>query len=191
MPVPVSYCLDNFPEEAEIIADLLLGFGDLEFLTISLIAEAITGRDYSVAARILYRLRGANDRLNVADALLRPTMNDLKLLGQYCQWLGAMRRCRVIRNQYAHCGWDQDSKGRLTFCDLEETGASVEGSAVLTYEPIELGLLKEQQAFFAYTYQLVLWLMNELRFRKDRRRRHKTRYPKSRAVPKLHSPRDG
>lgn len=187
MAKPVSYCLEYFPNHAEIIGDLLLAYGDLEFLMLALVGEVVAKSDTSVAARILYRLRGANDRLNVADALLRPHMSELKLQGQYSQWLGAMRRCRLIRNQFAHCGWHRDGD-RLTFCDLEETAGSVEGVAVLNYQHIDLSLLKEQQAFFVYTNQLLLYLFAEMRFRKDRRRRHTTRYPKSRAAPRLHSP---
>jgi hypothetical protein len=186
---PVSLSIRHFPEHAAIVGDMLLGYGDLEFFMLDLIARAVADSDINTAARVLYRLRGANDRLNVADALLRPVMIKLKLEGQYCQWLGAMRRCRQIRNLYAHCAWDHRD-GALYLTDLEEAGQTVEGAPQIEWVPVTLGLLKEQQAFFSYTLDLVFYLGRESRFLLDRRRKHRARYPKSRAAPKLHSPPD-
>lgn len=190
MALPVAISLREFPKHAEIIGDMLLGYSDLEFFMVDLVGQALGEDDLNTAARILYRLWGADARLQVADAIVRPFMTDIKLLGPYCQWLGAMRQCRKIRNQYAHCGWSKDAKGRLEIANLEAAGATIEGSASLEFLPLELGLLKQQQAFFGYTIDVTLYVMAEARFREDRRRKHRYRLPKSRALPKLHSPLD-
>lgn len=188
MPSLVAYSLENFPEQHALLGDMILGYADLEYLVIDLVGQAMGG-DLDTAVRMLYRLRGAHDRLNLADAVLRPFLNELNLAGPYGQWLGAMRRCRIIRNQYAHCGW-RSKDGKLWFASLDEAGQSSEGATAISFVPLELELLKEQQAYFWYTAKLTFYLMDEARFRRDRRRRHKSALPKSRAVPKLHSPLD-
>jgi hypothetical protein len=190
MPKNHAISLRNLPDHAAIIGGILLGYTDLEFFMLDLVAQAIAGDDdFSTAARILYRLRGAHDRLNVADAIVRPFMEEIKLEGPYCQWLGAMRRCRVIRNQYAHCTW-KAAEGRAWFADLEKAAQGVEGEAGLRFVPLDLPLLEEQFEFFRYTAQVIFYLMDETKFRRDRRRRHKSRLPKSLPVPNLHSPLD-
>lgn len=183
----VAHSLQQFPEHAAIIGDMLLGYADLEFLTVDLVGQALG--NVETAARLLYRLRGANDRLNVADAIIRPYMATLKLTGPYTQWLGAMRRCRVIRNQYAHCGWVADM-GELHFSCLDTVAQSTDGAAIIRYERIGLDLLKEQQAYFRYAGDVTLFLSNEAQFRANPERRHRNRLPKSRAAPKLYNPED-
>jgi hypothetical protein len=185
-PLPVAISLRDFPEHASIIGDMLLGFNDLEFFMVDLVGQAIGDKHFKVSPRIIYRLRRANDRLQVADAILRPFMVKLRLHGQYTQWFGVMKHCRTIRNQYAHCGFSPNRSGRLTFANLLNTGHPDE-DAVFEFVPIELGLLKEQQAYFGYALDVTSWLMAEARFRRDRRRKHRLRLPTSRAAPRLHS----
>lgn len=186
---PVSTSLEPFPDHAALIGDMMLGYGELEFFTLELLAHALGGKNnIHQAARILYRLRGASDRMNVADAILRPFMARIKLPGQYSNWAGAMKHCRMIRNQYAHCSWGSQTD-RLWFAKLEEDTKATEGAVSLTYYPLDLSLLKEQQAFFHYAMDLTMFLVGEVRYRTDRRRKqYRTRLPKSRAAPKLHSP---
>lgn len=181
-----------FPEHAAIIGDILIAYGELEFVTLELIAHALGNAADEVpqALPILYRLRGANDRLNVAEATLRPFMARMKLIGPFGHWLGAMRRCRIIRNQYAHCTWGPQTD-RLWFANLDEAAHSAEGEISLNYLPVDLALLKEQQAYFAHTMKLTAYLTGEAFYRTDRRRtKHRRPLPKSRAAPKLHSPPD-
>jgi hypothetical protein len=191
MAIPLAFTLEKFPDHAAIIGDLVIGYGEIEFLMIALVAEALgskAGRgDIGDATRIIYRLRGAESRLKVADAIIRPFMNKIRLGGQYGVWLGAMRRCRQIRNQYAHCHW-REQAGRLHFMSLEDAADPEHGD--LIYRPIDLSLLKEQQAFFDYAIKVLLFLYDESRFRRDRRRKHRRRLPKSRVLPNLHSPLD-
>lgn len=186
MRKPIAPFLADFPDHAAIIGDMLLGFVDLEFFIAELVAEAISDTD--TAIRMIYRLRGTNDRLNLADALLQPSMTKLRLKGPYGQWLGAMRRCRQIRNQYAHCAWHSDN-GRLRFCNLQDAAQTTEGATALTFAPIDLDLIREQHEYFEYTLDLALYVIHECR-RRMVGEPHDWKLPKSRAAPKLHSPQD-
>jgi hypothetical protein len=186
-PRPVAISLQDFPDHAAIIGDILLGYSDLEFFMVDLVGQATGDASLGTAVRLLYRLKGSANRLNVADALLRPFMAKLRLHGPYSQWHGAMTRCRIIRNQYAHCGWSA-AEDILLIANFEEAGKPAEGPTPLQFLPLELSLLKEQQAYFGYAIDLAMFLMSEARFRRDRRRRHHLRLPKSRAAPKPHSP---
>lgn len=178
-----SFFLD-FPQHAELIGEMLLGYGELETSFLDLVAEVL---DMDTAVRILYRLRGAQSRLDVGDAILRPVLTELKLKGQYMQWLGAIRHCKRIRNQFAHCAWLAEH-GRLYLADFEESANSAEGVTGLQFHGVDLPLLEEQHSFFLYTLDVSLHLLAELRYRMDRRRRHKLLPVKSRAVPSLHNP---
>jgi hypothetical protein len=185
----VAWALQEFPEHASIIGGMLLSYANLEALATDLVSYALGGRhEISKAARVLFRTRGANDRLQVADALLRPFAAELRLAGAYSQWLGAMRMCRILRNQYAHSAWSVDDN-RLAFMSLEDAAKPSGGEAIVYYSPIDLPLLKEQEAYFDYAFKLMAYLAGEFRYRTDRRRtRYRHRLPKSRAAPKLHSP---
>jgi hypothetical protein len=187
-PRPVALSLQEFPKHAAIIGDMLLGFADLEFFTVDLVGQAMDGHEgLTTSIRILYRLRGANDRLNVADAILQPFMDELGLKAAYDHWLGAMRTCKAIRNQYAHCAWSTD-EGRLTFASMEEAAQPGDESALLEFKPIDLPLLEEQQSYFGYALDVTAYLMDEVRFRKDPAYGGPYSLPKSRAAPTMHSP---
>lgn len=186
----IAPALQEFPEHAAIIADMLLSFANLEMFTVDLVGRAFDRKREGIyqAARVLYRLKGAYDRLQVADAILRPFANEHKLAGPYSQWIGAMRWCRSVRNQYAHAAWDVE-EGRLCLMNMEDAAKSPEGSVVMYYSPIDLPLLKEQQAYFDYAFTLSAYLAGEFRYRRDRRQtRLRSRLPKSRRLPKLYSP---
>ena len=79
----VLHPLKDLPEHAAIIGRLLFNYADLEVDVVGM----------------------------VADAPVRPLCQTHNLGGTYVQWLGAMRRCKAIRNQYAHCIWDFQRRG--------------------------------------------------------------------------------
>ena len=181
----VARSLEGFPEHAELIGDMLLGYGELESIMVSLVALA-TSTDENTAVRILYRMRGAQNRLDVADAILRPYYIKLGLIGPYGQWIGAMRRCKLLRNQYAHCAF-LDRHNALYIADFDTAAQSTDGTANLHFARLGLDLVREQQDYFWYTEQITYYLLRETRHRKDRRRKNPDKLPKSRPVPKLDS----
>lgn len=183
--VPIARALRKFPEHATIIGDLLLGYGQIEIYMVGAV-ELATSLSMDDSVRLLYRLRSAQSRLDIADAMIRPFFIRIDLKGLYGNWLGAMRRCKLIRNQYAHCDWDA-RPDEPWIADLEATATSPEGTAFIQYHPIKLDLLKEQRAYFNYAEDLIYYLWKEGAYRLDKRRRHKVTIPKSLPAPSLDS----
>jgi hypothetical protein len=181
MDNPISLDLHKFPEQSRLIADMLLGYADMESFILDLVGQALGG-NANDAAPVLYRLRGAEDRLNIADALLKPFMAKIGIPGPYGQWLGAIRRCKAIRNQYAHCIWGPDGNN-LAFADLQQAAET----GIIDFKRVELSLLQEQHRYFQFVMGMMFYLMAEARYRRDRRRRHKRKMPKSLPSPSLHS----
>jgi hypothetical protein len=60
---------DACQEEGKIIGRLLAGYGELEFAICGCLAATMD--DLNDAARIFYRVRGEEQRLHVADAMMR------------------------------------------------------------------------------------------------------------------------
>jgi hypothetical protein len=68
----------------------------------------------------------------------------------YAQALGALRRCKGIRNQYAHCTWFS-REGALMFINLEDSAKGAEGPVMIVPRRIDLPLLRRQRELFDYT----------------------------------------
>jgi hypothetical protein len=116
--------------------------------------KPLTGR----AERAIFRLRATSSRIDMADALMRPSFVTLGYEGQYGQMLGALRYCQRIRNQYAHCHWaDDESEGKLFFVDLEETAEASEGW-IHGWRHVDVPLLESQEDYFVYTQSWLLHL---------------------------------
>ncbi|MCB2046757.1 MAG: hypothetical protein KDE32_00865 [Novosphingobium sp.] len=178
----------SFPKEFVKIASLVLLYPDLESVLISYAELAI---DISVddAARLLYRMRSEADRLNIADAILHQYFKRVGLQGPYAQFLGAIRHCKAIRNQYAHAVWDMRDE-YLAFASLDEPARTKEGTTYVPFAPIDLPTLEKQWDFFEYTDKVSRYLLKEAWFREDRRRRHHAILPKALPRPNLNSHRD-
>ena len=61
--------------------------------------------DHRTAIRTLFRVRGEDFRILIGDAIMRARYTDVGLEDAYNEMLGAIRYCKSIRNQYAHCHW--------------------------------------------------------------------------------------
>lgn len=138
------------PEESRIIGLLVTGYGELEFLLAHCVGEIIDNRD--VAFKVMFRARGEEQRVILADALARPILSEGAYRTAFEQTIAALRHCLKIRNQYAHCAWGDDARG-LWFVALEEN-AKDNGPydlTELTQHVLSLDLLREQEAFFVHT----------------------------------------
>lgn len=160
MPASIMPAFIRWPKEAEVISHLLAGYGELEFELCLLLAEVL-GDDKDSAVRITYRNRGEEARINVTDAFLRPSFAKLggSMEAYYCEIIAAMRQCRVIRNQYAHCHWTDDHGG-LRFVVLEAE-AKKSTQIKLTLNRVDIGLLVEQEDYFKFTQRGFLYLKHE------------------------------
>jgi hypothetical protein len=165
--------LSDFPEEEAILGRLVVGYGELEFEVLNCLAVVLG--DVPTATRVLFRTRGEEQRLQVADALLREPFSSNNLGDTYCSAFADMMHCRKVKNQYAHTHWFSRASG-LAFIDLEAT-AKKSGKSV-TYLPIDLELVKEQEDFFIYTGGCLAYLWRELKFRLDPVATHTWKLPK-------------
>jgi hypothetical protein len=114
----------------------------------------------------LFRIRGEARRINVGEALGRPAYQGVSLEADFDEAIAAMKHCRLIRNQYAHCNWWDDNSGKLAFANLED--AAKDPTVVpdlLEPEHVDVPLLQSQEAFYQYTDDLLAYVNYEGRTR--------------------------
>lgn len=144
---------DEFPEEGRIIGRLVAGYGELEFGLLTLLTLEL-GNDPSQSAKVMYRIRGEEQRIQIADALLRKRFKSFTFAGIYTDAICAMDHCRRIRNQYAHSHW-MDENCYLLFIDIENGAKTNNDMVWVRKRLINLDLLKEQEAYFVYASNLL------------------------------------
>lgn len=149
--------LKGFEREQELIGRMIMAYGELEFEVAHLMDYAVTfGKD--TGPRILFRVNGEAARLDVADAILRPFFETMNLDGQWGNTLGALRYCKNIRNQYAHCNWKADPAKPLYFMNLDRDANSPDGPLTLQLYPTDLALIQKQHEYFEHTLDWLFYL---------------------------------
>lgn len=174
----------RYEKEGAIVGRLLAGYGELEFDFASILAIVIN--DVDVAYRAMFRARGEEQRLLVADALIRPKFKAIELYTPYCEAYQDLHHCRKIRNQFAHCHWYDDKDEGLCFLNLENT-ASKPMSNRIRKNPVDLGLLKNQEVFFVYVQDCLEYLEEECKRRSGRLSTHSLSPPKRIDRPPKHN----
>jgi hypothetical protein len=106
--------------------------------------------------------------------------------GQWGNAIGAMRHCKKIRNQYAHCHW-QVRNSELFFVNFDADAQSVEGNVPVQYLHVDLTLLKEQSKYFEYADSLIYYCFFEFQKRCGRKPNHDPTFPKSISAPRLYN----
>jgi hypothetical protein len=87
---------DKFPKEHSVIGDMLLAYGEIEFVLLSLVSQVLDD-DVSTGTRVLFRVGGEGARMEVADAILRPAYRKADLEGKWGVAIGAAKHCKNIR----------------------------------------------------------------------------------------------
>jgi len=169
------------------VGRLLAGYGELEF-DLANCVSGVLGEDKETGFRVLFRAKGESARIDIADAILFPFYKAAGLRDVYKTFLGAMRHCKTIRNQYAHCHW-LDRDGVVYFVDLD-TPVKRETGIPLAFVPVTKELLKQQEEFFCYCAELLIFLSCEYLRRAGRLANHPWSIPAVMAEPPLHAPRD-
>lgn len=146
--LPILNLFDEFPEEGRLVGRLVVAYGELEHGLAFCIGDVLGDDDQ--AGRILHRVRGEKSRIEVADAIIRPTYEKLNIQDAYNETLGAVRHCRAIRNQYAHSTWVKH-KNDLYFGDFENGAQKRLGELKGSFAPISLSVLRGQLEYFTYT----------------------------------------
>jgi hypothetical protein len=174
----------DYPQEKILIGEMLLTYGEIEFALMACIAETM-GNDGDTSARILFRVRGEDPRLEVADAIIRPAFRKVGLEGKWSNANGAVRLCKNIRNQYAHCHW-QLHEGQLWFMNLDAMTQSSGEEMPVTLIPVELDLIQYQHAYFEYALDWLYHLQDAYPKKAGRIPPHDFPEPKSVPAPPLY-----
>jgi hypothetical protein len=175
----------HLPREREIIGRLLIAYGEIEFAVMCCLSAALQS-DHNHSCRVLFRVKGEGARIEVADALIRPAYSKIGLGPKWGNAYGAIRVCKNIRNQYAHCHW-QVFMGALSFMNLDQMAAdSTEGPVILDLVRLDLNLLERQSTYFQYALDWLFYLEAEYQTRALKSPNHDLVEPKSIPAPPLY-----
>ncbi|MGA7996641.1 MAG: hypothetical protein WCA28_17300 [Bradyrhizobium sp.] len=178
---------ENFPKERELVGKILVAYGELEFAILGCIS-AVLSDDLDTSARILFRVRGETARLEVSDAIIRPALAKVGLLGKWGNAIGAARTCKNIRNQYAHCHWTEENNKELYFIDLDSDAKSPpESNSSILQKRIDAALLQRQFEYFEYALTWLYHLESEYLTRIGKKPSQILPEPKSVSAPPLYN----
>jgi len=160
------------PAEAELIGRILAGYGELEMEFANCLAATLGQHkhDHRTAIRTLFRVRGEDSRILIGDAIMRARYTDVGLEDAYNEMLGAIRYCKSIRNQYAHCHWLFEKNKGLFFTRADKPALSAIGALSFTFRHIGVPVLLKQEEYFCYTDDWLSYLQWDYlkRVRKER-----------------------
>jgi hypothetical protein len=156
---------DACQEEGKIVGRLLAGYGEIEFALHTCLESVLD--DINIAARVLYRTRGEEQRILIADAMMHDKFDAIGLLNPYHEAIADMGWCRKIRNQFAHSHWvvDHPPPLGLSIVNLEEAARTRSGAVIVRRDYITLTLLQEQESYFLYVHSCIYYLAREYKFR--------------------------
>ena len=178
---------DRFPKEGEIIGKLVVGYGELEIDLVECLTPIFGS--FTIASRVMYRLRSEGNRFDVGDAVLRPYYEGVGLGAAYANTYSVFARCKKIRNNHAHCLW-ADKGQNLFFATLEEIAKTDTGEGNLTFYHVDIKLLTQQLELFEHC-QYQLWhLRHEAAAKKENKTQTQFLMPKELQLPPLHNPRE-
>jgi hypothetical protein len=153
---------EDYQRERDLIGQMLLSYGELEFVLVGMIADALSV-DNPTAARILFRVNGEGPRMQVADAIIRPVCAKHNLKSKWINAHSAAKHCKSLRNQYAHCHW-QLWNGTLSFLDLDsESRLPGEEDMEVTLQPIDRALILKQHQYFEYAALCLYFVRDRLK----------------------------
>lgn len=154
---------DYFKREGDLIGRLVVEYGELEWTLCLLVSHV--AQDLDLAVKTLYRTRGENQRINLADALIRNRI-DPKVKQIYEETIARMRTCLKLRNQYAHSNWLRSGNDRLCYIDIE--GLAERNDVVsmddMTLYQLDMDIIEDQARFFTEVAQNLNYLCMEVQY---------------------------
>jgi hypothetical protein len=177
---------DHFPEEGRLIGRMLVGYGEIEY-ALTMCATAILS-DFNVVVKVLFRARGEESRIEIADALMRHQFEAAGLFHPYAEAIADAHHCRKIRNQFAHTYFDGLDPNCLHFVSFEETGKQKTTDTTVHRKPVQLNLLIKQEAYFGYVQWCLFFLEKEYRKQVGQIANHDLSLPKKLPRPPLYTP---
>lgn len=195
MPHALLNQFEKHPRQRELIGNIILAYGELEFVLKDLL-RSVLDDDLMTAVRVMYRLRSEANRLTVADAIIRPKMEVQGVLACYLDAYCAMFACKNVRNRYAHAQYITD-QGELWVGDLDEAAKSNGPTAKIRFKVVTLQHLKQEWDYFTYAEHALIYAANQYRIKTGQElplgavipKPHKKRLPRLGNPPAAHSPR--
>jgi hypothetical protein len=185
---PIMPAFIRYPNEATIIGRMLAGYGELEFLLCMCMREPLGS--LSRATRLLFRNRGEEQRISTADAILRPLYEEYKLDHVWIVARRALGACKEFRNQYSHCHWLDEAGLGLFFTYLEKGAKTPTGDIALEFFHVDVPLLEQQEAYFRYAADHLIYLQAEHLRVAGKLRSHAFAIPPEIQKPPRHNPRE-
>ncbi len=131
--------------------------------------QVARGYDLNSTLKSMFRIRGETNRLDIADALGQEPYDRRGLASEFKQTVDAIRYCLRIRNKYAHAYWHDPNQGtELCYLSLEELAKEevfIKDLTSLMFYFIDEPLLLQQEAFFGYARDLIIYVNYEGRLR--------------------------
>jgi hypothetical protein len=142
-------CLNLYEREANLIGDLVVRYGELEWM-LCRVAALLLG-DFDATFKAMYRVRGEQARLQIADGLASSHLYGSGIEEVWQETFRAVDICREIRNSYAHAHWFDQSAGELGFYHLEKLAKQTGAVALSTLARSKLthAILADQTRFYA------------------------------------------
>lgn len=188
--MPINPSFDRFPAEGLAVGRLLSAFGELEFSVCDNARKALNIGDSVTGA--LYRIRSTRNRLEAADALMRPIYLANSLETTYTDAISAVLYCLTIRNQFAHCNWADDpnpfpgQSAGLFFADLTESAKTPDFE--LFWKHVDVPLLQSHLDYFWFALEALRFADHELAVKQKKLQSHWWPKPTKLARPPLHNP---
>jgi hypothetical protein len=111
-----------------------------------------------------------------------------ELTEQFAHTIAAVKSCYSIRNQYAHCHWQDHAYAGLFFTNLEDAAERAEGFEY-HFKHVDIPLLELQEAYFIYAMRCLQSLQAEFRFKMGKKKvPHPFPWPKALSQPPKHNP---
>lgn len=184
--MPVLPAFEVCPLEGQIIGKMLAGYGEIELEMAWCASEALNETEAPIKA--CYRGRGEKQRIDIADAFIRPVLADTTIETFYAETVSAVHNCRTIRNRYAHCHWLGYKKEGLFFTNLEEA-AKKNGPLQHSFRHVDVPLLLAQERYFDFTYDSLRHIADQIR-KMTGRSSHDVPKPSKIDLPPAHNPRE-
>ena len=159
MNLSILRAFEAAPMEAAILGRLLAGYGELEFEFCNCVAAVLDDRQSAI--RTLFRVRSEDSRILIGDGIMRSKYIAADLADGYGEMLGALKYCKSVRNQYAHCHWMHEPAKGLFFTKVADAAKAATGELKHTFFHVSAPLLNEQEQYFCYCEAWLLYLQSE------------------------------
>lgn len=164
--MPISWPR-KFAKEGASVGRLLAEHSNLEIDLMNCVQMG-RGGDLNTVLKAMFGKRGGTRRIDEAEKLGTPAFVRLGLGHDFGMIIRVLRNCLEIRNQYAHWIWWDDGTGKLAFANLEELAKHkkvINDLRKLRAFHVDPALLAEQEAYFYYADQYLVWINYEGRVR--------------------------